>query len=197
MLDTVRDSLETCFYSWDYHILHHFGYSFEVGFRVSHLRHWSVLYSDFLADYCWAEDSWLMMLDSLFGCALDIHTRAYPPLFSKISICYWTAWLSLFMVIEMFGWFWQTLYYALDYPHWGIFPSPWWDCVWVVVRGWMIIVCCSPHDFDTGSYTGAYSPIFLEYPWVWDSSQFGFRLSTSLELSMIDCIKTPYMDLLR
>ena len=81
MLDTVRDSLETCFYSWDYHILHHFGYSFEVGFRVSRLRHWSVLYFDFLADYCWAEDSWLMMLDSPFGCALDIHTGAYPPFF--------------------------------------------------------------------------------------------------------------------
>ena len=106
---------------------------------MSPLRHWSVLHSDFLADCCWAEDSWLMMLDSPFGCALDIHTGAYPP-FSEIPICYWTAWLSLFMVIEMFGCSWQTLYCALDYPHWGIFPSPWWDCVWTVVRGWMIVV---------------------------------------------------------
>ena len=139
MLDTVRDSLETCFYSWDYHILHHFGYSFEVGFRVSYLRHWSVLYSNFLADYCWVEDSWLMMLDSLFGYALDIHTGAYPPLFSEIPICYWTAWLSLFMVVEMFGWFWQTLYCALDYPHWGIFPSG-------VANLWTRIFHVRPHS---------------------------------------------------
>ena len=65
--------------SRDCHIPHHFGYSFEVGFRVSPLRHWSILYSDFLADYCWAEDSWLMILDSSFGCALYIHTGAYSP----------------------------------------------------------------------------------------------------------------------
>ena len=68
---------------------------------MSPLRHWSVLYSDFLADYCWVEDSWLMMLDSPFGCALDIHTGAYSPIFFEIPICYWTAWLSLFMVIEI------------------------------------------------------------------------------------------------
>ena len=65
--------------SRDCHIPHHFGYSFEVGFRVSPLRHWSILYFDFLADYCWAEDSWLMILDSSFGCALYIHTGAYSP----------------------------------------------------------------------------------------------------------------------
>ena len=78
--DSVRDSSETCFYFWDYHIPHHFGYSSEIRFRVSPLRHWSIHHSDFLADYCWAEDSWLMMLDSSFGCALYIHTRAYFPL---------------------------------------------------------------------------------------------------------------------
>ena len=77
--DSVKDSSETCFYSWDYHVPHHFGYPFEIRFRVSPLRHWSILHSDFLADYCWAEDSWFMMLDSSFGCALDIHTRAYSP----------------------------------------------------------------------------------------------------------------------
>ena len=52
MLDIVRDSSETCFYSRDYHIPHHFGYSFEIRFREFSLRYWSVLYSDFLADYC-------------------------------------------------------------------------------------------------------------------------------------------------
>ena len=78
--DSVRDSSETCFWFWDYHIPHHFGYSFEIRFRVSPLRHWLILHSDFLADYCWAEDSWLMMLDSSFGCVLDTHTRAYSPI---------------------------------------------------------------------------------------------------------------------
>ena len=78
--DSVRDSSETCFYFWDYHIPHHFGYSFEIRFRVSPLRHWSIHHSDFLADYCWAEDSWLMMSDSSFGCASYIHTGAYSPL---------------------------------------------------------------------------------------------------------------------
>ena len=47
-----------------------------------------------------------------------------------------------------------------------------------------------PHDFDTRSYTRAYFPIFFEYLWDWDSGQLGFRLSTSFELPMIDCIRT-------
>ena len=50
--DLVRDSSEMCFYSRDYHIPHHFGYSFEIRFRVSPLRHWLTLHSDFLTDYC-------------------------------------------------------------------------------------------------------------------------------------------------
>ena len=50
--DLVRDSLETCFYSRDYHIPHHFGYSFEIRFRVSSLSHRLILHFDFLADYC-------------------------------------------------------------------------------------------------------------------------------------------------
>ena len=86
--DSFRDSSETCFYFWDYHIPHHFGYSFEIRFGVSSLRHWSIHHSDFLADYCWAEDSWLMMLDSSFGCASYIHTGAYSPPSSEILICY-------------------------------------------------------------------------------------------------------------
>ena len=49
--DLVRDSSEKCFYSRDYHIPHHFGYSFEIRFRVSPFRHWPTLHSDFLADY--------------------------------------------------------------------------------------------------------------------------------------------------
>ena len=61
--------------------------------------------------------------------------------------------------------------------------------IWAVIWGWMIGVDCLAYDFDIGSYTGAYSPIFFEYPWDWDSGQFGFRLSTSPKLSTIDCIR--------
>ena len=166
MLDTVRDSLETCFYSRDYHIPHHFGYSFEIRFREFSLRYWSVLYSDFLADYCWAEDSWLMMLDSLFGCALDIHTGAYPPFF-------WDSYLLLDgMTIFIHGYrdVWLILTDSLlyiRYPHWGILPPPWWDCIWAVVRGWMIIVYCLPHDFDIGyPYWGIFPSPWRDFVWV-------------------------------
>ena len=50
--DLVRDSSEKCFYSRDYHIPYHFGYSFEIRFKVSSLSHRLILHSDFLADYC-------------------------------------------------------------------------------------------------------------------------------------------------
>ena len=36
---------------------------------------------------------------------------------------------------------------------------------------------------------GYISPIFFEYPWDWDSGQFGLRLSASPKLPMIDCIR--------
>ena len=49
--DSVRDSSETCFYFWDYHIPHHFGYSFEIRPRVSPLRHWSIHHSDLFNGY--------------------------------------------------------------------------------------------------------------------------------------------------
>ena len=114
--DSVRDSSETCFWFWDYHIPHYLGYSFEIRFRVSPLRHWSILHSDFLADYYWVEDSWLMMLDSSFGCASYIHTGAYfplPPRFLPV-IVYGTRmddWWRLFSL-----WLWHQASY------WGIFP---------------------------------------------------------------------------
>ena len=144
--------------SRDCHIPHHFGYSFEVGFRVSPLRHWSILYSDFLADYCWAEDSWLMMLDSSFGCALYIHIGAYSLISSEIPICYCAVWLSLFMVIEMFGWFWQTLYCTSDI-HTGAY-SPLLDEIvfgqWYE-DGWsLLVVCLTTSTSDI--HTRAYSP---------------------------------------
>ena len=123
LLDVVRDSSKTCFYSWDYHTPLHFGYSFEIRFRVSPLRHWSIHHSDFLADYCWAEDSWLMMLDSSFGCALYIHTRAYSLISSEIPSCCWMVWLSLFMVMEMFDWFWHILYCTSDIHTGAYSPS--------------------------------------------------------------------------
>ena len=60
----------------------------------------------------------------------------------------------------------------------------------VAVHRWMIIVGCLSHDFDIKSYTGAYFPIFFEYPWDWDNDRLGFRLSTSLGLPMIYDIMT-------
>ena len=93
---------------------HHFGYSFKIRFRVSPLRHWLILHSDFLADYYWVGDSWLVMLDSSFCCALDIHTRAYFSFFSEVPSCCWVVWLPLFMVIKMFDGFWQILYCTSD-----------------------------------------------------------------------------------
>ena len=98
----------------------------------------------------------------------------------------------------MFGWFWQTLYCALDYPHWGIFPSLRWDFVWAVVWGWMVSVGCLPHDFDIGSYTGAYFPHFL---WVslrlrqWPAWFLDWVLAQSFRRSIVS--EPPYMDLLR
>ena len=71
--DLVRDSSETCFYSRDYYIPHHFDYSFEIRFRESSLGYWLILHSDFLADYCWVGDSWLMMLASSFLCVRYPH----------------------------------------------------------------------------------------------------------------------------
>ena len=53
----------------------------------------------------------------------------------------------------------------------------------------MISVGNLPYDFDIGSYTRAYFPIFFEYPWDQDSDRFGFGLNTSLELPTIDCIR--------
>ena len=60
----------------------------------------------------------------------------------------------------------------------------------VAVREWMIDVGYLPHDFDIRSYTGAYFPIFFEYPWDWDNNQLGFRLCTSLWLPTVDDIRT-------
>ena len=126
--DSVRDLSETCFYFWDYHIPHHFGYSFEIRFRVSTLGHWSILHSDFLADYCWAEDNWLMMLDSSFGCALYIHTGAYSPFpwDSYLLLCGMTILIHGHRDVGLI--LTDSLLY-IRYPYWGIFPSHWWDCV--------------------------------------------------------------------
>ena len=139
MLDSVRDSLEMCLYSWDYHIPHHFGYSFEIRFRVSPLRHWSILHSDFLADYCWAEDSWLMMLDSSFWLCVRYPHWGIFPFFSEVSSCCWMIWLFLSMVIEMFDWFWQILYCTSDIHtgaysplHDEILFTQWYEDGWLV-----------------------------------------------------------------
>ena len=140
---------------WDYHVLHHFGYSFEVGFRVSPLRHWSVLHSDFLADYCWAEDSWLMMLDSSFGCASYIHTGAYSPFLRDSYLLLYTVrgWM---IIVSLFA---SRLQHPISIL--GHIPLSITRFIWAVIWGWMIGDDCLPHDFDIGSYTGAHFPHFL------------------------------------
>ena len=50
----------------------------------------------------------------------------------------------------------------IRYPYWGIFPSPWWDCVEAALHRLMIIVGCLPHDFDIKYHTGAYAPLLGE-----------------------------------
>ena len=154
------------------------------------------------------------------------------PLFSEVPSCYWTAWLFLSMVIEMFDWFWLILYCTSDIhtraysplhdeimfgqryiDGWsllvvylttstsdiilGHIPLSFVRLVWAVVWGWMISVGCLPHDFDIGSYTGAYFPIFFEYPWDWDSGQLGFRLRLVWSFRRLIILGPPYMDLSR
>ena len=102
---------------------HHFGYSFEIRFRVSPLRHWSILHSDFLADYCWAEDSWLMMLDSFFGCAFDIHTGAYLPLSPRFLVVFGLCGYPIHGYRDAW-WILIGSLLCIRYPYWGIFPSP-------------------------------------------------------------------------
>ena len=115
-------------------------------------------------------------------CTSDIHTGAYSPLHDEIMFGqrYIDGW-SLLVVYLM------TLTSDIILKH---IPLSFVRLVWAVVWGWMISVGCLSHDFDIGSYTGVYFPIFFEYPWDWDSGQLGFRLSISLELSAIDYIRT-------
>ena len=74
--------------------------------------------------------------------------------------------------------------------YWGILSFPYRDFVCIVVWWWMIDVGYLPCDFNIKSYIRAYFPISFEYPWDWNSGQFGFRLSTSMGLLTIDYIRT-------
>ena len=152
--DSVRDSSETCFYFWDYHIPHHFGYSFEIRPRVSPLRHWSIHHSDLLADYCWAEDSWLMMLDSSFGCASYIHTGAYSPLLRDSYLLLYTirGWM---IIVSLFA---SRLRHPMSIL--GHIPLSIARFIRAVIWGWMIGVDCLAYDFDIRSHIGAYFPTF-------------------------------------
>ena len=87
---------------------------FEVRFKASSLRCRLILHSDFLADYCWVGDSRLMMLDSSFWLCVRYPHWGIFPLFFEVSSCCWMIWLFLFMVIEMFDWFWRILYCTSD-----------------------------------------------------------------------------------
>ena len=89
----------------------------------------------------------------------------------------------------MIGWFWQTLYCTSDI-YTGAY-SPFLDEI--VFRqwyedGWSLFVVRLT-TLTSELILGHISPIFFEYPWDWDSGQFGLRLSTSPELPTIDCIK--------
>ena len=135
---------------------------------------------------------WRQLIDDvgfiLWLCIRYSHWGIFPRP-PEIPICYCAVWLSLFMVIEMFGWFWQTLYCTSDI-HTGAY-SPLIDEI--VFRQWyedgwsLFVVCLTTLTSDL--ILGHISPIFFEYPWDWDSGQFGFRLSTSPELPTIDCIR--------
>ena len=91
---------------------------------------------------------------------------------------------------QMFGWWCHILCYVSDIHTRAYSPSPCRDFVCKVVWGWMINVGYLPHDFDIRSYTRTYFSNFIEYPWDWNSSQLGFRLSASMGLPTIDCIRT-------
>ena len=106
------------------------------------------------------------MLDSSFGCALYIRTGAYSPFpwDSYLLLCGMTILIHGYRDVRLILTD-SSLY--IRYPHWGIFPSPWWDCVWAVVRGWMIIVCCLSHDFDTRyPYWGIFPFPWWDFDWV-------------------------------
>ena len=126
-------------------------------------------------DWCWQMFGWRC---HVFYCVPNIHIGAYFPLFDEI--------VHRWMIIV------GCLPYDFDikYPYWGIFPSPWWYFVCAVVWRWIIGVVYLSHDLDIRSFTGAYFLIFFKYSWDWANDQLGFRLSTSIGLSMIDCIRT-------
>ena len=141
---------------------------------------WSIVELETVDWWCWIHP---------FDCASDIHIGAYFPFSLRFSSCCWMIWLFLSMIIEMFDCFLRILYCTSDIIL-GHIPLSFARFVWAVVWGWMISVGCLHHDFDIGSYIGAYFPIFFEYPWDRGSDQLGFRLSISLELSAIDYIRT-------
>ena len=89
----------------------------------------------------------------LWLCIIYSHWGIFPPSL-EIPICYCAVWLSLFMVIEMFGWFWQTLYCTSDI-HTRAY-SPLLD---EIVHRWMIIVGCLSHNFDIRLSTLGHIPL--------------------------------------
>ena len=97
-----------------------------------------------------------------------IHTGAYSPPRDEI----------MFGQLHIDGWSLLVVYLTTSTSDiiLGHIPLSFARFVWAVVWGWMISVGCLHHDFDIGSYTGTYFSIFFEYPWDWDSGQFGFRL---------------------
>ena len=117
-------------------------------------------------------------------CTSDIHTGAYYPLLDEIVFGQWyeDGWSLLGDCLTTSTSDIRTGAYSplLD----EIVFRQWYEDGWLVSVVYLMTLI-------SDLILGHISPIFFEYPWDWDSSQFGFRLSTSPELSMIDCIRTP------
>ena len=76
----------------------------------------------------------------LLSCITYPHWGIFP-IFSKVPSCCWTIWLSLFMVIEMFDWFWWILYCTSNI-HTGAYSPLHNEIVFVqrYIDGWSLLV---------------------------------------------------------
>ena len=130
--------------------------------------------SIWMDDHCWLFTSWLQQQILYWG------ILSFPYRDFVCTVVWW--------------WMIDVGYLPCDFnikSYIGAYsPSPCRYFVCIVVWGWMVDVGYLPHDFDIRSYTGTYFSIFFEYPWDWNNSQLGFRLSTSMGLPTIDCIRT-------
>ena len=159
--------------------------------------HWGIfpLFSE-VSSCCWMIWLFLSMVIEMFDwfwlilyCTSVIHTGAYFPLHDEFMFGqrYIDGWSLLVVYLTT-----STLDIILRH-----IPLSFTRFVWPLVWGWLISVGCLPHDFDIGSYTGAYFPIFFEHPWDWDNGQLGFRLRLVWSFRRLIISRPSYMDLSR